>query len=244
MSETTIEAGASCPEWSILNLQYYWCQLNDLFGNHPALGFAITIAVSVTGWLLNSFRVFVVDSRRRLSGKWLLCIKDANGKPNKFDVYRIRQRKLSVSGSIRRLRSLEDSEQEKHKYELQGYAEGDQFVYVFWPTTERVQSFGTCTLIRESDNYYTGVYTRPYLASTSSTKSRTADIVLTRSKGKVSSLMSELKVDRKKKIWKAVYGWRSKLPIQGTVVESTTAADSQETSKAKNAIAGSLQDPD
>jgi hypothetical protein len=196
-------------------------------------------------WFLKSIVVLAFDSRRRLSGKWLLCIKDQAGKPFKFDIYRMRQRKRSISGSIRRVRSLEDPEQENRRYELQGYAEGDHLVYVFWPTTETTQSFGNCTLVRKSDNYYSGVYTRPYLNAESDDKCRTADIVLARSEAKVLELISGLKDEKtKKRIWKAVHGWRSKLPSKSTAAEPMPAAGADEATKVDDVPADDSQNVD
>jgi hypothetical protein len=55
----------------------------------------------------------VIDARRELSGKCLLCIFDTTGRPVKFDLYSLRQRKRSLTGTIRRLVSLEDPQQDE-----------------------------------------------------------------------------------------------------------------------------------
>jgi hypothetical protein len=55
----------------------------------------------------------VIDARRELSGQCLLCIFDTTGRPVKFDLYSLRQRKRSLTGTIRRLVSLEDPQQDE-----------------------------------------------------------------------------------------------------------------------------------
>lgn len=205
------EIAAICADFRLFEPGSWMCWLNEMFRANPALGFMLGLAVPPLTWAAQFVFLWLRDSGRWLSGKWLLCILDEDGKPFKYDLYRLRQRRNSVTGKIRRLVSMEDAEQTARRYGLRGYATESDLVYSFWPLSKNTPSFGTCTLSLVKDNQYEGLYTRPYEEDRNDGKEHTAKIVLTRSSAKVRELVARLESDERRYVWRRLFGWFSRM---------------------------------
>ncbi len=196
----------ACVSGAFYDPDYLSCLVNTLFDDNPALGFLLGILVSVLAalsrWVLN----WLADRKRPLSGTWLLCIFDDNGNAEKMDKYKIRHAKYAVAGKIKRLYPLKKRAEKVRRYTFKGYSEGSNLVYAFWPTRQGVASFGTCTLKLKDDDYYEGIYTRPFDSDIKADKPITATICLTRSSSRIIELTEKLEAKSQKKVRHALLG--------------------------------------
>ncbi|RRC98246.1 hypothetical protein [Amphritea balenae] len=205
------EEGSTAYLDCVQNFEWFFsqqfCTVNLFFVDFPFVAFLIGLGIPFVTWLIQKLVSWLIDSRRQISGNWLLVIFEDN-KPTKFDLYKLRQRRYSVTGTIRRLLSLEDQEQTKRRYGFVGYSDGGSLIYSFWPESKVTSSFGSCTLklSENAEATYSGLYTRPFGVARAIRKGQTASIILTRSPEKVRELIGGLEQTKQEFVWRKTFG--------------------------------------